>query len=239
MFLKNMIKAVNLTKTYFQGKADVAAVKKVNLEIFRKEAVLITGPSGAGKSTLLHLLGGLDRPTKGAILFDNVDFYSLRDSARSKIRNEKIGFVFQFYHLLQEFTLLENVMLPALVRRKKIFRNKKDIKNRAEGLIETVGLKERMNHRPAELSGGESQRVALARALINFPEILFCDEPTGNLDSETSKEVMKNLWLLKEKEGMALVIVTHDSGIKGDFSKRLVIKDGKLEEFINEHQGLS
>ncbi|GAG17429.1 unnamed protein product, partial [marine sediment metagenome] len=184
-----MIKAVNLSKTYYQGRTKIEAVKSVRLEIARNESVLITGPSGAGKSTLLHLLGALERPTAGLLLFDGVDFYKLPDSMRSNIRNEKIGFVFQFYHLLPEFTVLENVMLPALIGRKKAFggrkdiqrregafRDKKDIKKRAQDLLGMVGLSDRQDHRPRELSGGESQRAAIARSLVNFPEVLLCDE---------------------------------------------------------------
>ena len=189
-----MIKATDLSKIYYQGRTKINAVQNVNLEIVRKESVLISGPSGAGKSTLLHLLGGLDKPSKGKVFFDGVDFYKLNDKERSRIRNKKIGFVFQFYHLLPEFTALENVMLPALIARASTKERKSNIRKRSIELLKIVGLYERRNHRPSELSGGESQRVAIARALVNFPEALLCDEPTGNLDSKIGREIVECLW---------------------------------------------
>ena len=236
--MSRMIEAVGLNKTYWQGKAKIEAVKNVYLEVAREESVLITGPSGAGKSTVLHLLGGLDKPTKGTLLFDGVDFYSLSDTARSRIRNEKIGFVFQFYHLLPEFTVLENIMLPALIGRGKSRRNVRDIRRDAEDLLRLVGLGKRLAHRPSELSGGESQRTAIARALINFPEVLLCDEPTGNLDSKIGEEIIDCLWMLKDKKSMALVIVTHDEHIHDDFDKRFRITDGVIEELKYGSQSL-
>ena len=222
-----MIKAVNIGKTYYQGKVKIEAVRNINLEILKKESVLIAGPSGAGKSTLLHLLGGLDKPTKGVLLFEGVDFYSLSDRVRSRVRNEKIGFVFQFYHLLPEFTVLENVMLPALIGRRS--GSLQEIRKRAENLLRLVGLGKRATHRPSELSGGESQRAAIARALVNFPEVLLCDEPTGNLDSKIGEEIIDCLWMLKEERSMALVIVTHDEHIHDDFDKKFTIRDGIIE----------
>jgi lipoprotein-releasing system ATP-binding protein len=224
-----MIKAVDLNKIYFQGRTKITAVKNASLDIGAEETVLINGPSGAGKSTLLHLLGGLDKPTSGSLLLDGVDFYSLSDNARSRIRNEKIGFVFQFYHLLGEFTVLENVMLPALMRRGKKSRSRKNITEYARNLLGLVGLEKRASHRPSELSGGESQRAAIARALINFPEVLLCDEPTGNLDSKIGDEIINCLWKLKEEHRMALVIVTHDEHIRDDFDKRYRITDGIIK----------
>ncbi len=225
-----MIKAINLSKTYFQGKAKIEAVKRASLVISKKETVLITGPSGAGKSTLLHLLGGLDTPTDGKIIFDGQDFCTLSDKARSRIRNKKAGFVFQFYHLLPEFSVLENVILPALIKRRYEAESVKNITARAGSLLELVGLASRASHRPRELSGGESQRAAIARALINSPEILLCDEPTGNLDSKIGGGIMDSLWRIREKNGMALVIITHDEKLGYDFDKRFHIKDGILEE---------
>ena len=228
-----MIKALNLTKTYFEGKAKVEALKGANFSILKEDSVIITGPSGAGKSTLLHLLGGLDRPTDGTVLFEDKDFYKLSDRKRSFIRNKKIGFVFQFYYLLPEFTVLENVMLPSLIAGKA-----SDVRKRAENLIELVGLGKRISHRPSELSGGESQRVAIARALINSPEILLCDEPTGNLDSKKGREIIDCIWQLKEKEKMSLVLVTHDEDVHDRFNKKFRIKDGLLEELKNGSQNL-
>ncbi|MGB2705888.1 MAG: ABC transporter ATP-binding protein [Candidatus Omnitrophota bacterium] len=234
-----MIKAVNLSKTYYQGKTRIEAVKNISLEIQRKESVLITGPSGAGKSTLLHMLGGLDRPTEGKLFFDGANFYSLKDKTRSEIRNKKIGFVFQFYHLLPEFSVLENVMLPAFMGRKKVFRSvNEEIRRRAEALLGMVGLAGRVLHRPSELSGGESQRAAIARALMNYPEVLLCDEPTGNLDSKIGEEITDCLKALKEKHGMALVIVTHQERMHDDFDRWFRIQDGSIEELKHGSESL-
>lgn len=232
-----MIRAENLSKSYRQGKVKINAVRNGDLVISGKEAVLIAGPSGAGKSTLLHMLGGFDKPTGGRLFFNGKDFYSLSDATRSKIRNEKIGFVFQFYHLLPEFTVLENVMLPAIMRRENR-EVRRVIKKRSEKLLELVGLGKRVNHIPAELSGGESQRVAIARSLINSPEVLLCDEPTGNLDSRVGQQIVDTLWVLKEERNMAIVIVTHDENIHEGFDKRFKIKDGIIEELAHGPQSL-
>ena len=228
-----MIKAINLSKIYHQGKTRIEAVGGVTLNVERGESVLIAGPSGAGKSTLLHLLGGLDKPTGGTLIFDGTDFYGLSDAERSRIRNKRIGFVFQFYHLLPEFSILENVMLPALMAKSEVFRSRSEIKERAKKLLRTVGLAERMLHAPAELSGGELQRAAIARSLVNFPEVLFCDEPTGNLDSEKSGEIIECLLHLKKTEGMALVVVSHDERIQENFDKKHHIQDGTLKKITN------
>ncbi|MCQ9207684.1 MAG: ABC transporter ATP-binding protein [Omnitrophica bacterium] len=229
-----MIRAVDLNKTYYQGRTAIRAVKSASFSISRRETVLITGPSGSGKSTLLHILGGLDKPTAGKVFFDGNDIYSLSDGARSRIRNEKIGFIFQFYHLLPEFTVLENVMLPALMGRGDKKEGVADIRRRAQNILKLVKLNGRACHRPAELSGGESQRVAIARSLINSPDILLCDEPTGNLDSTMRQEIMNCLWALKEKENMALVLVTHDERIHDGFQRVFRIEDGTIEEISGE-----
>ena len=234
-----MIKAIDLNKTYRQGGATIEAVKRASLEISKKETVLITGPSGAGKSTLLHIVGGLDRPTRGNLFFEGRDFYALSDNARSSIRNEKIGFIFQFYHLLPEFTALENIMLPALMAQRGRRGSKQDIKKAAERLIGMVDLGGRIRHRPSELSGGESQRAAIARALINSPDILLCDEPTGNLDSKMGNQIIEYLWALKEKHAMALVIVTHDENIHDGFDKIFRIQDGLLEEMKSDKRQMT
>ena len=231
-----MIKAANLNKTYYQGKVKVEAIKNINISFSKGESVIITGPSGAGKSTLLHLLGGLDKPTTGSVLFDGTNFYNLSDRVRSDIRNKKIGFVFQFYHLLPEFTVLENVMLPGLIKNKKS--DTKETKKRAKYLLDLVSLGHRLNHKPTELSGGESQRAAIARALINSPDVLFCDEPTGNLDSKMAGEIVECLWMLKDKENMSLVMVTHDEKMYDNFDKRFRIRDGMLEELKDGPQSL-
>ncbi|MFH1593675.1 MAG: ABC transporter ATP-binding protein [Candidatus Omnitrophota bacterium] len=229
-----MIRAVKLNKTYSQGKIKIEAVRSASLEILRGSSALITGPSGAGKSTLLQLLGGLDRPTSGNVFYDDIDFNKLSDGKRSYIRNTKIGFVFQFYHLLPEFNVLENVMLPALMRKDRMRERSKAVRERAHDLLDEVGLAKRVKHRPSELSGGESQRVAIVRSLINSPELLLCDEPTGNLDSKIGHEIIDCLWRLREKEEMSIVIVTHDENIHDDFDKTFRIVDGMLERIIDD-----
>ena len=234
--MNKMIKAVDISKAYHQGRTRIRAVRKASFEIAEGESILVTGPSGAGKSTLLHILGGLDKPTEGKIFFDGLDLYRMRDGARSAIRNKKIGFVFQFYHLLPEFNVLENVMLPGIIGRA---RKAKRTASRAELLLEMVGLSKRSLHRPSELSGGECQRVAIARGLINNPRILLCDEPTGNLDSAKANEVMSALWRIKEKEKMSVVIVTHDEHTIGDFGRAFRIVDGIMEESANGARSLS
>jgi lipoprotein-releasing system ATP-binding protein len=199
----------------------------VSLEVKGGESLGIVGPSGAGKSTLLHIIGGLDRPTHGKVLLDAVDIYRLADSKRARIRNERVGFVFQFYHLLPEFTALENVMLPAMI--KGIGGSGyQDISDRAKDILKNVGLSHRTGHRPGELSGGEAQRVAIARALVNSPDVLLCDEPTGNLDSKNGEAILELLFALKAMKGISLVVVTHDEGISARTEKSIHLRDGRL-----------
>ena len=217
-----MLRADNIHKIYKDGKRELHVLKGVSLELRKDEIVAIVGPSGAGKSTLLHILGGIDKPSSGKVFLDNSDFYSLDDIKRAGFRNRKIGFVFQFYHLLPDFTALENVMLPGMIK------GSKNIKNTAEILLEDVGLGKRLRHRPGELSGGEQQRVAIARALINNPKMLLCDEPTGNLDSEMGMEILNILFNLNKKHKTAIVIVTHDKEIAGRAHKTIEMKDGRI-----------
>ena len=214
--------AKGVHKIYRYGSKDVRAVNGIDLEIKRGKALAIVGPSGAGKSTLLHILGGLDKPTSGKIIMEEVDIYKLPDSQRARIRNRRIGFVFQFYNLLPEFTALENVMLPAMIKGEA---SRRSVRDKAINILESVGLSSRAHHRPAELSGGESQRVAIARAIINEPDVLLCDEPTGNLDSKTSQAIYELLFKLNNT---ALVIVTHDDKISGSADQTIRIKDGKV-----------
>ena len=233
----SFLKIESVQKTYRSGPKDVRAVNGIDLEMERGRSLAIIGPSGAGKSTLLHILGGLDRPTSGKIRLDGIDIYKLPDSQRAKMRNERIGFVFQFYHLLPEFTALENVMLPALIKRQDTSlgfardrRNKRQgLEKKAAGLLKSVGLENRMNHKPNELSGGESQRGAIARAIINEPEVLLCDEPTGNLDSKASESIYELLFEIKSKREMTLVIVTHDESISSHMDRTIRIKDGQIK----------
>jgi len=219
-----MLIAENIHKTYTNGAKELAVLKGINLNIEKAQFMAIVGPSGAGKSTLLHILGGLDAPTKGRVVFQDTEIYKLNDAGLARMRNEKIGFVFQFYHLFSEFNVLENVLLPSLCGRKK----NRAIRQKAIELLERIGLKERLAHMPNQLSGGEQQRVALARALINEPEILFCDEPTGNLDSQSGAEVMHILKDLNRQKGTSIVLVTHNEEMAKIAEIILHLKDGLL-----------
>ena len=217
----------DLHKIYRRGQKEVRAVNGIDLEIKEGSSVLIVGPSGAGKSTLLHILGALDKPTSGRVLLDDIDIYKLPDRERAMMRNEKIGFVFQFYHLLSEFTALENVMMPALINPNEARGTKHEIRKRATDVLRSVGLENRMDHLPSRLSGGESQRVAIARAIMNEPQLLLCDEPTGNLDSNTSESIYEILFGLKAKNNMTVVIVSHDERLVSRVDSTIRLKDGR------------
>ena len=221
-----LIKAVNLQKTYAQGGKALNVLRGVHLTIEKGDFLSIVGPSGAGKSTLLHILGGLDRPTDGHVLFEDQDIYKMNDQKRSSLRNEKVGFVFQFYHLLPEFSALENVILPGLIKSDMAGQKESELKGLR--LLERIGLKDRISHKPNQLSGGEQQRVAIARALMNDPRIIFCDEPTGNLDSQTGEEIIKLLMEINRDHRQTIVLVTHDKSIAG-LSKRVIqMRDGEI-----------
>lgn len=220
-----MLKGMHLEKTYRQGAKELTVLKDVSLEIKRGEMVSIVGPSGAGKSTLLHILGGLDSPTKGEVLLDDVVMTALEEREQAHIRNKRFGFVFQFYHLLREFSALENVMVPALVESQVSLPG---VRKKAEGLLGFLGLSQRLKHRPTELSGGEQQRVAVARALINDPEILLCDEPTGNLDYESGRHIQDMLMQLNRDKKMTVVLVTHSAELAKGSHRILKIFDGKI-----------
>ncbi len=224
-----MVEAQNLHKIYNHSTKELHVLKGIDLKVEKGEVVSILGPSGAGKSTLLHLLGGLDRPTEGRVYLEGVDLYNISDEVRAKIRNEKVGFVFQFYHLLPEFSTLENVFLPGLISGKK----KRDLIERALQLLENVGLKDRLKHRPNQLSGGEQQRVAIARALMNEPDLLLCDEPTGNLDSDTGRRICELLWWLNDQRKKTLIIVTHEEIIAKEADRIIHLYDGRIEETRN------
>jgi lipoprotein-releasing system ATP-binding protein len=222
-----MLEAKNIHKVYYNGNKQLEVLKGVNLSIDKGKFVAIVGPSGAGKSTLLHILGGLDMPTEGEVIFGQKNIYNLSDAELSKIRNERIGFVFQFYHLLSEFTVLENVSMPALISC-QLSAVSCQLGNEALRLLEQVGLNERIKHFPSQLSGGEQQRVAIARALINKPSLLLCDEPTGNLDSKNSDEIIALVKKINLKNQMAVVLVTHNAELAKTAQIVYHLRDGVL-----------
>lgn len=218
-----MIETRDLHRSYRIGKKSIEVLHGVNLRIAKGEKVFLCGPSGAGKTTLLYTLAGLERPEQGSVHIAGTDIYSLGRKAQAKFRNQSIGYVFQNYHLLPELTAVENVAVPGAIA---------GINRTEEALLalERVGLKDRADHLPAEMSGGEQQRVAIARAIVNHPAVLFADEPTGNLDSNTSKEIMEILLKLANEHGVTLIAVTHDQNLAKVGDRTLVIRDGKITE---------
>lgn len=220
-----ILKAEHLTKTYKMNKnVSLNVLKNVSIEIEVNKISVIVGASGAGKSTLLHILGALDRPDSGKIFYEDENINSLSDDRLANFRNRNIGFIFQFHHLLPEFTAIENVAIPQMIHGVSL----KDAKEKSKQLLDAVGLSERADHKPAELSGGEQQRVAVARALANNPQIIFGDEPTGNLDSTNSKSIHKLILDLREEFKMTFVIVTHNSNLVNLADKVYEIKDGNI-----------
>jgi len=217
-----MIQVENIHKSYRQLKV----LKGINLSIRKGEVISIVGASGAGKSTLLHILGTLDRPDSGMLRINGTKLEDMNDKQLSVFRNQHIGFVFQFHHLLPEFTALENVCIPAFIGGKGI----KDAQQRGTDLLKMLGLEERMTHKPSELSGGEQQRVAVARALINNPSVILADEPSGNLDSQSAKELHSLFFKLREQLNQTFVIVTHNNELASMADRSLVIKDGVILE---------
>jgi len=222
-----MIEAKNIHKVYTSAGKELEVLKGVDLAIDKGTFTALVGPSGAGKSTLLHILGGLDIPTQGSVRLFGHDLYALSDAALSVLRNRRIGFVFQFYHLLPEFTVLENVCMPALISAGRRSRPG-HIRSRAVELLESTGLADRMGHFPAQLSGGEQQRVALARALMNKPELLLCDEPTGNLDSATGQAIIDLLLGIQRQTDMTVILVTHNKDLAASARTTYYLKDGLL-----------
>ncbi|HKE06084.1 MAG TPA: ABC transporter ATP-binding protein [Blastocatellia bacterium] len=222
-----LLRAVNLTKIYSGRAEEIVVFRDLNLEVARGEMIAITGESGAGKSTLLHLLGGLDRPTSGSIKVDEFDIAKNAELDLACFRNRRIGFVFQFHHLLPEFSATENVMMPLLIGGAA----KGEAARRADVLLSRVGLAGRADHRPGELSGGERQRVALARALISSPALLLADEPTGNLDRRTGDEVHALIRQLQKEERLTAVIVTHNEKLAGLCDRAFRLEGGALRTF--------
>lgn len=219
-----LISVQNLEKSFKTGKVTLNVLKKLNFGIIRGEMIAIMGPSGVGKSTLLHLMGALDRPSKGKIFFNNINLFEMNDSQLANFRNRNIGFIFQFHHLLPEFTAEENVMMPLLIKGVK----KKEAVEKANSILTEFGLSDRRNHKAGELSGGEQQRVAVARALANDPEVILADEPTGNLDQKTGEKVHHLLKELKESKNKTLVVVTHNKQLANDMDRVLLMEDGKI-----------
>ncbi len=219
-----MLQAKGIHKVYTNGRRQLEVLAGLDLEAKKGEFIAITGPSGAGKSTLLHILGGLDKPTKGKVFVDGRDIYALGDKEISVFRNKRIGFVFQFYHLLPEFTVMENVLMPFLIDK----RSARDMKPRALELLHKAGLGQRLGHFPAQLSGGEKQRAAIVRGLINSPEFLLCDEPTGNLDHRTGEEIISLIKGISCDSRMTVVLVTHNAELTRAADHTFRLKDGLL-----------
>ncbi len=218
-----MIETIDLHRSYRIGRKSIEVLHGIGLNIHRGEKVFLCGPSGAGKTTLLYTLAGLEHPEKGSVHIDGTDLYSLGRREQARFRNQRIGYVFQNYHLLPELTALENVAVPGAI-------SGRDTTALAIKALERVGLSDRTDHLPAELSGGEQQRVAIARAIVNEPKVLFADEPTGNLDSNNSAEIMAILLDLASEHGVTLVVVTHDQNLAKVGDRTLIIKDGSITE---------
>ncbi len=225
-----LIKGINIRRVFVTGKERLEVLKGIDVTFKKGMIHTIVGPSGAGKSTLLHILGGLDRPTEGKVILDNSSMYDFPDRELSRIRNKKIGFIFQFHHLLPEFSALENVMMPSVIDAM----NAKKARKVAENLLVKVGLSDRFDHKPNELSGGEKQRVAVARALVNNPSVIFADEPTGNLDSKNSDLLLSMLLELNRSEGITLIVVTHNKDIANKIGNVIKMKDGKIQGVEND-----
>lgn len=221
--MKELIQVQQLFKSYGNGTKRVEVLKGVDLTFSRGEKAAIVGASGVGKTTLLHVLGTLDRPTAGKVLYEGKDIYTLKEKELALFRNREIGFVFQFHHLLPEFSALENTMMPCLIQGIP----EKESVSQAEAMLTLVGLKERLSHKPGELSGGEQQRVAVARALVLEPKVLLADEPTGNLDTKTGESVFDLLQELNQIKGVTLIVVTHNQKLAEKLSRQIQLVDGK------------
>jgi len=224
--MENIIEAIDLCKTYKLGEVSIEVLKNVNLEINQGEFVSLMGPSGSGKSTLLYLLGGLDKPTSGSIRLKGRELSVMKDMEESAMRRKEIGFVFQFYNLVPNLSLEENIMLPILLDGKKLRQHK----SRLDEILELVGLSDRRKHTPRELSGGQQQRVAIARALVNEPDIILADEPTGNLDSKSGTEIMELFKRINKEKGITIVQVTHSFEAAQYGARSINVKDGRVWE---------
>jgi lipoprotein-releasing system ATP-binding protein len=223
---ESILQVKGLYKHFGSGERRVDVLRGIDLTLEGQESIAVVGASGVGKSTLLHILGTLERPSDGEVTYEGVNVFDFQEQQLAAYRNRTIGFVFQFHHLLSEFTALENCMLPALIGRK----NKKESKERAEFILDLVGLSHRLQHRVGELSGGEQQRVAVARALVLNPKVLLADEPTGNLDTNSSRNLHELMLSLNQEQKVSLVVVTHNMELAGMMQRQLQMKDGLLNE---------
>ncbi|WP_455427792.1 lipoprotein-releasing ABC transporter ATP-binding protein LolD [Dryocola sp. LX212] len=221
-----LLQCDNLCKRYQEGKVQTDVLHDVSFSINVGELMAIVGSSGSGKSTLLHLLGGLDTPTSGDVIFNGQPMSTLSPSAKAELRNRELGFIYQFHHLLPDFTAMENVAMPLLIGKK----NTDETKQRALDMLKAVGLAHRSSHRPSELSGGERQRVAIARALVNNPRLVLADEPTGNLDARNADSIFELLGELNVRQGTAFLVVTHDLQLAKRMSRQLEMRDGRLTQ---------
>jgi lipoprotein-releasing system ATP-binding protein len=221
--VSDLIRAERLVKSFEDGEKRVEVLRGIDLRFRRNEMAAIVGASGAGKTTLLYILGTLERPTSGTVLYDGKEIFSMNERELSRFRNREIGFVFQFHHLLPEFNALENTMMPCLIQGMA----KSEAAGRSEAILNAVGLRTRLKHKPGELSGGEQQRVAVARALVLEPKVLFADEPTGNLDTTTGESVYELLMELNRTKGITLVVVTHNMQLAGRMPRQIHMVDGK------------
>ncbi|NOS78887.1 MAG: ABC transporter ATP-binding protein [Nitrospira sp.] len=219
-----MIRITDLHKSFTMGSQELTVLKGIDLEIPRGQMVAVVGASGAGKSTMLHIMGMLDRPTKGTVYFDNQDLFQMSEAQQAEFRNRRIGFVFQFHHLLPEFTALENACMPALIQRRPL----EEVEQEATTLLQEVGLGQRLHHKPGELSGGEQQRVAVARALLQKPDLVLADEPTGNLDTHTGESLFGLLRDLNRTRKTTFVIVTHNDKLSAQSDRIIHMQDGMI-----------
>jgi ABC-type lipoprotein export system ATPase subunit len=229
----SIIKLDNVYKTYKLGEMDLPVLKGVSLEIGRGEMVALMGASGSGKSTLMNILGCLDRPTSGRYWLDGEDVSRLSADGRAMVRNRKIGFVFQSFNLLARTSALDNVAMP--LNYTAVNLSEREGRKQAQAVLERVGLGDRLDHHPSQLSGGQQQRVAIARALVNRPPVLFADEPTGNLDSRTSVEILRMFQELNREDGITIILVTHDAGVASYAQRTIHIRDGMIEEGVYGH----
>lgn len=221
-----LLSCQNITKFYQEGTQQTEVLKQVSFSMQPSELVAIVGSSGSGKSTLLHTLGGLDQPSSGEVFIKGQSLQQMTPNALAKLRNQYLGFVYQFHHLMADFTALENVMMPMLIGQQ----NKTEAQDRAEQILRAVGLQHRISHRPSALSGGERQRVAIARALVNNPALVLADEPTGNLDHKTTESIFELIQQLNQEKQIAFLLVTHDLNLAEKLNRRLIMQDGVLRE---------